>query len=344
SETVGSMALHGSAISQTGRGMSKISAATGVATGDTLTYQRDGREETLPVGTDSWYAWLETATTFTFKSDEGSFTAYKTRARNRRGSWSWSAYRRRTGHLSSLYLGASANLTTDRLREAAHQLSKRATAGAADQETRLPQPELIPSPEAPSDPLLATKLHVPRLPVHHIPRPHLVALLNRSVQQALALVAAPAGSGKTTLLAEWASAAPLPLAWLSLEPADSDPMRFLAYLIAALARLDGRIGRTALSLLHGARTRGLERELVSLVNDLSDYLREDSVLILDDYHLITEEAVHAALLFLLDHLPPRLRLVIGTRADPPLPLARLRARGQLGEIRVSELRFASAEV
>lgn len=327
------------------RRMPTISVGSGSVSGATLTYLKDGREETLSVGSGSWYAWLETATSFTFKSEAGSFTAHKTRAGNGRGSWYWRAYRRQHGHLFSVYLGSSANLTLERLHEAARHLSSLANAGMASQETRLSAPEQTSSPEVSVDPLLATKLHMPRLPMQHITRPHLIALLNQSVQQqALILVSAPAGSGKTTLLAEWASAAPMPLAWLSLEPADNAPKRFLSYLIAALARLDARIGRGSLSLLHGARSRSLERELVSLVNDLATYLQEDSALILDDYHLITEDAVHEMLLFLLDHLPPCLHLVIGTRADPPLPLARLRARGQLSELRVEELRFASAEV
>lgn len=324
--------------------MIERSTATAVASGDTLVYRHDGREETLRVGTASWYAWLEHASAFSFKSSAGSFTAHKTRAGNGRGSWYWRAYRRQRGHLSSLYLGASSNLTPERLQEAARQLSQSANTGAAAQDAAMPSERLASSSEVFADPLLSTKLHVPRLPVQHIPRPHLVALLNQSVQQALTLVAASAGSGKTTLLAEWTSATTLPVAWLSLEPADNDPRRFLAYLVAALERLDGRIGRAALSLLRVSRQRGLERELVSLVNDLADHLREDAVLVLDDYHLITSGEIHDALLFLLDHLPPRLRLVIGTRADPALPLARLRARGQLSEIRMSELRFASAEV
>src|SRR5262249_9437005 len=151
--------------------------------------------------------------------------------------------------------------------------------------------------EAPAaDALLTTKLHVPRLPVQHIPRPHLMALLNQSVQRALTLVAAPAGSGKTTLLAEWAASTMLPVAWLSLEAADNDPRRFLTYVIAALERLDGRIGRTALSLLRTSRPRGLEHELVSLVNDLANILQEEVVLLFDDYHLLTNGEVHEALL------------------------------------------------
>ncbi len=324
--------------------MEKPSNTSGAVHHDTLSYQRDGGEVTVQVGASTWYAWLETATSFTFRSDEGTFTAHKARASNRRGGWYWCAYRRRHGHLSRFYLGTSAKLTVHRLREAARQLAARSEDASSGQEAPLHVTHTASSSGTSDAPLLVTKMHIPRLPVQHVPRPHLVELLDRGVQNALTLVSAPAGSGKTTLLAEWATTTALPVAWLSLEYADNDPVRFLSYLIAALGRLDARIGGEALTLLRVSRSLGLERMLTSLVNDLASYLVGDAVLILDDAHLITSEAVHAALQFLLDHVPAHLHLLIGTRADPPLSLARLRARGQLSEIRTGELRFASAEV
>lgn len=192
--------------------------------------------------------------------------------------------------------------------------------------------------------LLATKLRVPRLPVQHVPRARLFALLERGAAVPLTLVAAPAGSGKTTLLTEWARATALPVAWLSLEAADSELARFLAYLLAALRTLDERIGQQAGELLDTGGAPDPEKILSSLVNDLASYLAGDVALVLDDYHALASEAVHTSLLFLLDHLPEHLHLILGTRVDPPLPLARLRARGQLSELRADTLRFVPVEV
>jgi LuxR family maltose regulon positive regulatory protein len=159
----------------------------------------------------------------------------------------------------------------------------------------------------------------------------------------LTLVSAPAGSGKTTLLAEWAATTTLPVVCLSLETADNDPARFLSYLLAMLARLDERLG-TAIQADRSWYAHDHEHALIGPLNDLARLLTQDAVVILDDYHLITTDAIHAALHFLLDHLPARLHLLIGTRIDPPLPLARLRARNHLSELRIEELRFVSPEV
>ena len=323
------------------RGMQLLSATTGAVSNDTLTYQQDGREITIKVGSAEWYRWLEAATSFTFRSTEGLFTAHKERASNRRGGWYWRAYRQRQGRLSRFYLGVSAKVTPERLRAAASRLEHPEQSASEDK-------PLFPSSRASStgtfaSPILATKLQIPRLPTQHVPRAHAVALLEQSAQGALTLVCAPAGSGKTTLLAEWAAATACPVAWLSLETADNDPARFLAYLIAALSRLDERIG-TATLADGTAFAHGYEPVMTGLLNDLVRVLQQDAVVILDDYHLLTSETVQDMLRFLLDHLPARLHLIIGTRVDPPLPLARLRARGQLSELRTQELRFASTEV
>jgi LuxR family transcriptional regulator, maltose regulon positive regulatory protein len=192
--------------------------------------------------------------------------------------------------------------------------------------------------------LLETKFRVPRLPVQHVPRAHLVALLERSSASVLTLVSAPAGSGKTTLLAEWARTTPISVAWLSLERADSEPARFVAYLLAALRTLDERIGCEAETLLEAGALANLEDVLSSLLNDLTRLLSVETALVLDDYHELENEAAHTLLTFFLEHLPDQLRLVLGTRVDPPLPLARLRARGHLCEIHAETLRFVPAEV
>lgn len=335
-----------------------------------LTYWQDEQEQHISVGTGAWYAWLETARIFRFISDEGAFSAHKARSGNGRGGWYWRAHRRRQGRLLRCYLGKSEDLDLQRLTGAARQLSG-AGPVVPPEEAPLYPPTLAEEDEM----LVLTRLFIPRLSIQHIPRPHLLALLDRAVQTSmLILVSAPAGSGKTTLLAEWSAActqtpggsrppadeerrgpdltppaatsarSPVTqVAWLALESADDDVVRLLTYLIAALARLDPRIGQQARALLRAVRGSNVERVLTSLVNDLAAYLTWDAVLILDDYHLITAPATHQALLFLLEHMPQRLHLILGTRADPPLPLARLRARGQLSEVRGEDLRFTPTE-
>jgi LuxR family maltose regulon positive regulatory protein len=192
--------------------------------------------------------------------------------------------------------------------------------------------------------LLVTKFYPPHLPAQHVARPRLTELLDTSILRPLTLVSAPAGSGKTTLLAEWASMTAVPVAWVSLEAADNDPARFLAYFQASLARLEEKNNLATDLVSWPASEQDYERVLTHILNDLTCRLQQDVVVILDDAHLLTSEAVHGALQFLLDHLPTRLHLIIGTRVDPPLPLARWRVRGQLSEVRTEELRFVPFEI
>jgi LuxR family maltose regulon positive regulatory protein len=161
---------------------------------------------------------------------------------------------------------------------------------------------------------------------------------------ALTLVSGPAGFGKTTLLAQGVAESGLAVAWLSLEAEDNDPSRFLSYLIAALQTLDGQVGTTALALLRTPQPAPPETVLAMLTNDLVERWRGDVVLVLDDYHVITDESIQRGMTFLLEHLPPQLHLVLATRADPTLPLARLRAQGELTEVRAADLRFDTEEV
>jgi LuxR family maltose regulon positive regulatory protein len=217
------------------------------------------------------------------------------------------------------------------------------TAPCAEQSTKETHATLSTETAPPSQPLLTTRLRIPRLPVQYVSRPRLLTLLQQGVQGPLTLVSAPAGSGKTTLLAEWASTTALPVAWISLETADNDPLRLLSYLVAALASLDGRID-AAMQAYRFTDAQDTERVLTSILNDLTRLLEQEVIVILDDYHVLTTDAVHALLHSLLTHLPPQLHLVIGTRVDPPLSLARLRAQSQLSEVRTQELRFISSEV
>jgi LuxR family maltose regulon positive regulatory protein len=195
-------------------------------------------------------------------------------------------------------------------------------------------------------PLLTTKLYIPPARPGLVLRPRLIERLNRGRQGRLILLSAPAGFGKTTLLAEWIherrpDVPPLGAGWLSLDEADNDPTRFLAYLVAALQPTeeaeDGGVPG-----VQTAHAPPAEQTLVGMLNRLAA-LPDDLVLVLDDYHLITTQAIHDTLAFLLDHLPENLHLVIATRSDPPLHLARLRARGQLLELRQADLRFTAGE-
>jgi LuxR family maltose regulon positive regulatory protein len=203
-------------------------------------------------------------------------------------------------------------------------------------------------------PLLKTKLYLPPVPPELTRRPRLVERLEAGARRRLTLISAPAGFGKTTLLAEWAAGQPAPgrVAWLSLDKGDNDPARFWSYCLASLQTVEGALGATALAMLRSPRPPVFEAVLTELINQIVAIPRH-LVLVLDDYHVIEAPAIHDDLSFLLDHLPPivcsegrarGLHLVIATRADPPLPLARLRGRGQLTELRQADLAFGSAEV
>jgi LuxR family maltose regulon positive regulatory protein len=193
-----------------------------------------------------------------------------------------------------------------------------------------------------STPVLVTKLFVPPPRPKLVPRPRLTERLNEGLQRKLTLISAPAGFGKTTLVGEWVEEIERPTAWLSLDEGDSDPARFLAYLVAALQTLAANIGEEVLGLLQSSQPPPTESILTALLNEVAA-LPDDFVLVLDDYHAVDAEPVDLALTFLLEHLPPRMHLVIATREDPRLPLARLRARGQLTELRAADLRFTAAE-
>ena len=190
--------------------------------------------------------------------------------------------------------------------------------------------------------LLQTKLFVPRPRPSFIPRPHLIAKLNQGVYHKLTLISAPAGFGKTTLVSEWIAGCKRPFAWLSLDERDSDLTRFLAYFMAALQTLAPEIGKRASGILDSPEQPPPESILTILLNEIAT-LPEEFALVLDDYHVLDAPAVDQALTFFLEHLPPQMHLIIATREDPSLPLARLRVRGQLTELRVADLRFTPAE-
>ncbi|MDY0019770.1 MAG: LuxR C-terminal-related transcriptional regulator [Anaerolineae bacterium] len=191
-------------------------------------------------------------------------------------------------------------------------------------------------------PVLTTKLHVPLLRAGFVPRPRLLERLEAGCSSKLILVSAPAGFGKTTLVSTWARTRGHAVAWLALEGADNDPVRFWQYVIAALQTVYPEVGEGSGAALQSPQAPPVEAVLVDLLNEF-DALPGDCALVLDDYHLIKARPIHDAVLFLLEHLPPRFHLVLATRTDPPFPLARLRARGELTELRVADLRFTADE-
>src|SRR5205823_5225857 len=173
-------------------------------------------------------------------------------------------------------------------------------------------------------------------------RPRLIERLNEGLQRKLTLIAAPAGFGKTTLVSVWVAGCNRQVAWLSLDKGESDPTLFLTYLVAALRTIASNIGEGVLGALQSPQPPPTESILTALLNEITA-IPDKFVRVLDDYHVIEAKPVDHALTFLLEHLPPQMHLVIATREDPQLPLARLRARGQLTELRATDLRFTPSE-
>ena len=192
-------------------------------------------------------------------------------------------------------------------------------------------------------PILSTKLYIPNQDLNRVVlRPRLSERLQEGLSGKLSLISAPAGFGKTTLICEWIARNEGQVAWLSLDEGDNDLTRFLCYLLASLQTVEERLGQDILLALQSPQPPHVETVLTALVNELSS-APEKFILVLDDYHVIDASPIDMAVAFLLDHLPPQMHLVIATREDPSLPLARLRAKGQLTELRVADLRFLPAE-
>jgi LuxR family maltose regulon positive regulatory protein len=299
----------------------------------------------LAVGSPAWFAWLagDAARSFSFRSPAGAYTARK--ERRQRGGAYWVAYRTAAGRQHKVYLGKAEELTAERLDEAAAALAGRVADAA----------ELMgDTPSAPGGSpgrmgrgtaglLLATKLFVPRPRRDLVARPRLLARLEAGLAGGrCSLLAASAGAGKTSLLAAWVAHLDRPVAWLTLDERDQDSHQVLRYLVAAFQTIAPACGRGALAWLDAPRPPPPEVVVTGLVNDLAA-LPTPGLLVLDDYHLVRAPAVHAAVAFLLDHLPPTLHLVIASREDPPLPLPRLRAGNQLAEVRAADLGFSVEE-
>jgi ATP/maltotriose-dependent transcriptional regulator MalT len=203
------------------------------------------------------------------------------------------------------------------------------TAGARPDESS-PGPDL----------LLRTKLHVPRSRPGLVARPRLAAQLEEGLSRGLVLVAAPAGYGKSVLLSEWARSTGQPVAWLSLDEGDNDPVRFWRHVLAALDGLHPGIAARVGPLTGSPSPSAYEALVTALINDfMAEPERPAVLLVLDDYHVIGSAGVHAPLRFLFEHRPPKLRIALASRSDPPLGLARYRGRGELGEVRAADLKF-----
>lgn len=190
--------------------------------------------------------------------------------------------------------------------------------------------------------IISTKLYIPTPRPKAVLRPRLIGRLNEGLHRKLTLISASAGFGKTTLISEWLTGCERPIAWLSLDEGDTDPTRFLTYLIAALQTIGANIGEGLFGMIQSPQSAPIESILTALLNEITT-IPDSFVLVLDDYHVIDAKLVDDALTFLLEHLPPQMHLVIATREDPHLPLSRLRVRAQLTELRAADLRFTFFE-
>lgn len=313
--------------------------------------------------------WLAEYTAFAFVGQSGRLSVLKEARSN--GVGYWYAYSTRARHSRKRYLGSSDRITFARLEQEATILDGSPSPTTRASKPLSPQTPALPSlreereqagqwthatqQEKPWGELLSTKLSPPGLPVTLVERARLLDHLEAVHIHPLTLVSASAGSGKTTLLSAWVAASKhLPehegigegtqpaFAWLSLDALDNDPIRFWASVIAALRTCLPTIGETALALLYAQQAPPPTVILAHLLNEIGQIGRE-LMLILDDYHLIADPAIQQAMLFLLEHLPACMHLVLATRIDPELPLSRLRVRGQLLEIRDHDLRFSRTE-
>jgi len=191
-------------------------------------------------------------------------------------------------------------------------------------------------------PLVVTKIEIPPVRENRVLRPRLLEQLNAGLSRQLTLVSSPAGFGKTTLLSEFAHNSGRPVAWFSIDEGDDDSHRFLSYMLASLEVIHKGLGESIYPFLQTPKPESLETLIAVMINEINAEL-PPFVLILDDYHLVSAPDIHRVVSYLTEHIPAQMHLMIATRADPPLPLSRLRARAQLAEIRESDLRFTGDE-
>ena len=303
-------------------------------------YTQDRLERRFrPADDAAWLAWLSEATSFAFHGAAGGLNVYQ-EARPRGGRY-WYVYHTIKRRTRKQYLGASAQLTFARLEAAAAALASASapTSPAASHTGSSAEQPLMP---------LSTRLAPPRLPHALVERVRLLAALDEALSSPLTLVSAAAGWGKTTLLSTWACRRRACVAWLSLDGRDASLPRVWVSLIAALRRCGNfapGIGETAVALLQSPQPPPLSACLSALLHELDS--REapplPTILIIDDYQVISDPAIHEGMAFFLEHLPAHLHLILSSRVDPPFPLARWRVRGQLTEVRAADLCFSLDE-
>jgi LuxR family maltose regulon positive regulatory protein len=330
-------------------------------------YELQTREHAAnhPLQDDWWFAWLVEHSSFSFQGKQGHLSLLK-EARARGGDY-WYAYRSLHRRTVKKYAGRTVDLTVAHLEELAHALASKAPVVANDTEHKdkppfstvvteshtqvLSVPTLV-AVKLPQLPLLRFKLQPPRLHPSLIVRERLLVQLDAALEQPVTLLSAPAGFGKTTLVSQWLAArdaaGQLPsLAWVALDDGDNDLLRFWRYMITACQGVQSHLGSEALEYLSAAfqppfDPPDMETVMTLLLNDLA-YLPGACLLVLDDYHVISEPRVHQTMAFWLEHLPAALHVFILSRSTPELPLARLRARGELSEIQAADLRFTTPE-
>ncbi len=307
----------------------------------------------------AWFSWLDHASSFTFRGKAGSYAARK-ECRGRNEGY-WYAYTRIAGKVMKRYLGKSSVLTVSRLEEVATQFQALAvqrkpafpdsnkakktsdSTPSSVQEDHAPPPARVQEQRVYL--LLATKMHIPEIPTGLLPRPRLSEQLHQALTHRLTVITAPAGFGKTTAVSAWLRASPVVAAWLSLDEGDNDLVRFWTYVFSSLQTGYREICTSLLEQLRAPslhQSPHIEHLLTRLVNAL-DAGSQQTILMLDDYHAVTSPAIHASLVFLLEHLPSTLHIMLLTRVSPPLHLARLRACNQLLELRATDLRFTLDE-
>ncbi|HET8854001.1 MAG TPA: LuxR family transcriptional regulator, partial [Ktedonobacteraceae bacterium] len=325
-----------------------------------------------------WQDWLTNHTSFAFQGQAGHVSVIK--EVRPRGSGYWYAYSTRGRQTSKRYLGRTSTLSLTRLEEKALALTsestpafngslqtKRADPGNSVRRgergigwmggplwppavplwhpvwgTGMPEPPASRKAEPRGPLLVETRLHHPRLPSTLVTRGRLLQALDTVLEHRLTLLSASAGSGKTTLLSAWAAASSHHVAWLSLDELDNDSTRFWASVIAALRTCLPQIAEVALAMLYSPQSPPLSTILTLLLNEVTACSSE-LILILDDYHVIEDQAIHDSLIFFLEHLPANLRLVLSSHVDPGLPLSRWRMRGHMAEIRDTDLCFTKEE-
>jgi len=287
----------------------------------------------ISIGSVAWFDWLKQHRSFRFEHQGITYTARK---EQRPGGWYWYASCRTHGTLRTRYLGRSEDLTLERLILVGQQL---ATIPLSPSRNVTPeQPFFAAQPAS----LLTTKLTVPPSRIDLVSRPRLIARVQAGLQRKLLLVIAPAGYGKTTLLGSWIAQSNMPVAWVSLDESDNDSIRFWSYVVAALNALRPGSSAALLPLLSSPQASPMEFFLTMLINTFAA-IPEHIALVFDDYHVIHSDTIHAALHFLIEHLPPRIHVVLASRSEPPLALARFYARGDAVALSQAELCFTADE-